>query len=177
MAETPEGTPVGVEDPYEHAGPCDFLADDGRCRYAAEHAERDPAFARERRADGLRCLALPESGDGRDPEWRACPHFRSTTDGRACVRCGLEERRDAHSDAGPLVEEHHLSYPEGELSHEITVALCRWCHAKVHGSWATLADDVGPDPEALAAAAERRSAELAEGAFRTAADRREGGDG
>jgi hypothetical protein len=177
MAETPEGRPVGVEDPYEHAGPCDFLADDGRCRYAAEHAERDPAFARERREDGLQCLALPESDGESDPEWRACPQFRSTTDGRVCVRCGLEERRDAHSDARPLVEEHHLSYREGALSDEITVALCRWCHAKVHTSWATLEDDAGPDPEALAAAEARRSAELSEGAFRTAADRREDGDG
>jgi cytochrome c5 len=176
MAETPRGTPVGVADPYEHAGRCDFLTDDGRCRYAAEHAGHDPDFAAARRDDDLRCPAADPEGDW---EWSDCPHFRSTTTGDECARCGLEERRDAHSEARPLVEEHHLSYADGASaadagpSHEITVALCRWCHAKVHGSFARVGDDANPDPAALAAAQGRRSDELAEAAFETAAERRE----
>ena len=79
----------------------------------------------------------------------------------------------AHSDERPLLEEHHLSYAsEGEtLSHEITVYLCRWCHAKVHKSWARIDDDVNPDPEAIAEAEGRRSREQVEAAFETAAER------
>ncbi len=52
----------------------------------------------------------------------------------------------AQSEERPLLEEHHLSYArDGEqLSHEITVYLCRWCHAKVHNSWARITDDVAP---------------------------------
>lgn len=49
--------------------------------------------------------------------------------------------------------------------------LCRWCHAKVHDSWARITDDVNPDPEALAAKEGRRSVELKESEFTTAADR------
>lgn len=59
----------------------------------------------------------------------------------------------------------------GEPSHEITVLLCRWCHAKVHNSWARIDDDVGPDPEAIARREERRTRERAELDFESAADR------
>ncbi|MFB6157617.1 MAG: hypothetical protein ABEJ34_07235 [Haloferacaceae archaeon] len=170
MEETPSGTPVGVEDPYEHAGPCDHLTDDGRCRYALDRAGADPDFAAERRADDYACVAA-------DGAFRDCPHYRSTTDGRACTRCGLEETRMAHDDARPLVEEHHLSYGgDGSAGHEITVALCRWCHAKVHESWARVDDDADPDAEALAAREARRSRELAEAEFRSAAERRDDKD-
>ncbi|MFB6120711.1 MAG: hypothetical protein ABEJ68_06295 [Halobacteriaceae archaeon] len=171
MTETPRGTPVGVDDPYAHADLCDHLTDDGRCRYAAEHAGHDPEFAAERRRDDLLCPAAdPES----DWDWADCPHFRSLTGADECARCGLEERRDAHSDSRPLLEEHHLSYPDSDaLSHEITVLLCRWCHAKVHDSFARVDDDANPDPEALAAAEARRSDELDETAFETAAERRD----
>lgn len=170
MERTPHGTSVGVDDPYEHAGRCDHLTDDGRCRYAIEHGERDPKFARERRAEGYACLAGEEGC-----EWRDCPHFRSRATDRECRRCGLEERRIAHSDERPLLEEHHLSYArDGEdPSHEITVVLCRWCHATVHGSWARIDDDVSPSEEALATAEGRRSRELEEGTFRTASEREE----
>jgi hypothetical protein len=163
---TPEGTPVGVDDPYEHAGQCDHCTDRGRCRYAAE-GRGDPEFVAERRADGFRCPAADPEGSW---AWADCPHFRSTTDGRECARCGLAERRDAHSEAAPLVEEHHLSY--ADEGHEITVALCRWCHARVHGSLARIDDDTSPPPDAVAAREGRRSAELDEG-FTTAAERRE----
>jgi hypothetical protein len=181
---TPRGTSVGVEDPYEHVDRCDHVTDDGRCRFAVERAERDPSFAAERRADDLRCPAAafearvaadravsddPEAGEWR---WADCSHFRSREHDDTCARCGLAERRvDGER---PLLEEHHLSYadePAAGMDHEITVALCRWCHAKVHGSWARIDDDAAPDPEALAAAEGRRSAELAETAFRTAAER------
>jgi len=195
MERTPDGTPVGVDDPYAVAGVCDHLTDDGRCRFALTRAGDDPEFAAARRADGYACHVGP------DGAWRRCPHYRSTTDGRECRRCGLEEVRIAHDDARPLVEEHHLSYadegsvdrdgsaeaetaddcesaddgtPEGSDDagpHEITVALCRWCHTKVHKSFARIGDDAGPDPEAIAEREGRRSREQSESAFGTASER------
>jgi len=177
MERTPDGTPVGVDDPYAVAGVCDHLTDDGRCRFALTRAGDDPEFTAERRDDGYACHV------GEEGEWRACPHYRSTTDGRECYRCGLAEVRLAHDDARPLVEEHHLSYgdaassaPNGSDSddagpHEITVALCRWCHTKVHKSFARIDDDASPDPEALAARENRWSREQSESAFETASER------
>jgi len=182
MEKTPRGTPVGVDDPYEFAGVCDYLTGDGRCRYAVDYYAHDPEFARERAADDYVCpYADPDTDDG----WAECPHFRSRTHDRECVRCGLEEKRLAHDDEQPLLEEHHLSYADHSASraesddraHEITVYLCRWCHAKVHTSWARITDDVSPDPEALAALEGRRSRELSELGFDSAADRFEGDDG
>jgi hypothetical protein len=185
MEHTPDGTPVGVDDPYAVAGMCDHLTDDGRCRFALTRGDADPDFAAARRADDYACHVGP------DEAWRACPHYRSTTDGRECARCGLAEVRLAHEDARPLVEEHHLSYRDGSDSaagnadtasdaasnangdtdagpHEITVALCRWCHAKVHGSFARIDDDASPDPEAIAEREGRRTREREESAFETA---------
>ena len=93
----------------------------------------------------------------------------------------------AHENARPLLEEHHLSYGDDtstgsddaagastpdEPAHEITVALCRWCHAKVHNSFARIDDDASPDPEAIAARERRRSKEQQEFGFSTAAERR-----
>lgn len=168
MKKTPQGTSVGVDDPYEHAGHCDHLTDDGRCRFAVERFEADPAFARARRDDDYRCPVVDPAG-----EWgpQDCPNFQSTASDRECARCGLEERRIAHDDDHPLLEEHHLSYPEGDLPHEITVVLCRWCHATVHDSWGSIADDVGPDPEALAELEGRRAREQSELSFESAAKR------
>jgi ribosomal protein L40E len=194
MERTPTGTPVGVDDPYDHADRCDHLTGDGRCRFALEHAGDnggrcppssrpsagdDPAFAAARRADDYDCVVAG------DADWSDCPHYRSTTDGRECRRCGLEEVRMAHEESRPLLEEHHLSYGGGgerdgdDPAHEITVTLCRWCHAKVHAGWARVDDDVNPDSEAIAAREERRSKEQAEFGFRTAAERdgRDGHDG
>ena len=177
MERTPDGTPVGVDDPYAVAGVCDHLTDDGRCRFALTRAGDDPEFAADRRRDGYACHV------GADGAWRACPHYRSTTDGRECYRCGLPEVRLAHDDARPLVEEHHLSYGDAASSasdstdadrggpHEITVALCRWCHTKVHKSFARIDDDAGPDPEAIAARENRRGREQSESAFETASER------
>ncbi|MFB6096652.1 MAG: hypothetical protein ABEJ74_04625 [Haloferacaceae archaeon] len=172
MERTPEGTPVGVDDPYAVAGRCDHLTDDGRCRYALAYAGNDPEFAAGRRADEYECVVADD-----DVAWKDCPHYRSTTTGKECVRCGLEEVRLAHEGARPLLEEHHLSYGsssdagDGEPSHEITVSLCRWCHAKIHNSFARIDDDASPDPEAFAAREERRSREQAELGFSTAAER------
>jgi len=173
MEETPRGTPVGVDDPYGVAGRCDHLTGDGRCRFALTRAGDDPAFARERRADGYDCVAAAEGCSFRD-----CPHYRSTSNERGCRRCGLEEVRMAGEGSRPLLEEHHLSYGDagGEVSHEITVTLCRWCHAKVHDSWARVEDDAAPDPEAIAARERRRSRERREAEFRSAADRYDPGD-
>ncbi|ARS91656.1 DUF7097 family protein [Natrarchaeobaculum aegyptiacum] len=111
------------------------------------------------------------------PHWGDCPHFRCRNRDRECVRCGLEEKRIAHDDERPLLEEHHLSYArDGEtLSHEITVYLCRWCHAKVHNSWARITDDAVPDPEAIAELEGRRSREHDELGFESAAERFETG--
>ncbi|WP_336021755.1 DUF7097 family protein [Halobellus salinisoli] len=187
MEETPTGTPVGVDDPYEHAGVCDHLTGDGRCRFALTRAGDDPDFSAERRAADYACVAGDE-----DREFRDCPHYRSTTDGRECVRCGLESVRIAHDGSRSLLEEHHLSYGEsgstrgsdgasasgcGDPSHEITVALCRWCHAKIHQSFARIDDDVEPDPEAFAAREERRSKEQSEFGFSTARERRDSDGG
>lgn len=185
MEETPDGTPVGVDDPYAVAGRCDHLTSDGRCRYALDHPDADPAFAADRRADGYACVVADTeeaATDGADPDWSCCPHYRATTEARECVRCGLEEVRIAHDDdARPLVEEHHLSYgsgsdagTEGEApSHEITVGLCRWCHTKVHRSFARIDDAASPDPEAIAVREGRRGEELSEMAFESASERRE----
>jgi hypothetical protein len=166
MERTPEGTSVGVDDPYDFAGPCDHLTNDGRCRFALDRAGHDPAFADERRRADYACVA---ADDG--VAWRDCPHYRSTTDGRRCRRCGLEEVRMAHETARPLLEEHHLSYHDRGTSHEITVTLCRWCHAKVHNSFARIDDDASPTPEAIAAREERRSKEQSELGFQSARER------
>ena len=185
MERTPDGTPVGVDDPYAVASVCDHLTDDGRCRFALTQAGNDPAFADARRVDDYACHVGPEGA------WRACPHYRSTTDGRECMRCGLEEVRLAGEDARPLVEAHHLSYGDAETTddaaattdattmndaaaagpHEITVALCRWCHTKVHRSIARIDDDASPDPEAIAEREGRRTKEREETAFETARER------
>ena len=171
MEQTPEGTPVGVDDPYAVAGICDHLTDDGRCRFALDHAGVDPEFAEERAADGYACHV------GADDDWPACPHYRWTTTDDECRRCGLEELRLAHDDSRPLIEEHHLSYGDNDNadtpSHELTVALCRWCHAKVHQSFARIDDDADPDPEAIAEREQRQAAENAELGFRSARDRAE----
>ncbi|MEF8801491.1 MAG: hypothetical protein V5A56_10730, partial [Halolamina sp.] len=60
-----------------------------------------------------------------------------------------------------------------EPSHEITVGLCRWCHTKVHRSFARITDDASPDPEAVAAREQRRGAEMEEFGFQSASERRE----
>ena len=171
MKEAPGGTPVGVDDPYDHVGRCDHLTDDGRCRLALDAAQgrraAPRAFVDARRREEFACVAA-------DAEFRDCTHYRVTTDGRECARCGLTALplADRATNRRPLVEEHHLSYPDGETGHEITVGLCRWCHAKVHGSWARVDDDVSPDPGAVATREERRSRVLTEG-FEPASERRD----
>ncbi|WP_418282278.1 DUF7097 family protein [Halorubrum sp. DTA98] len=195
MERTPGGTPVGVDDPYEVAGVCDHLTDDGRCRYALAYAGNDPAFAAARRDDDYACHV------GAENRWHGCPHYRSTTDGDECVRCGLRELRIAHDDSRPLLEEHHLQYgavdgddvttapadgddattapADGDDAgpHEITVSLCRWCHAKVHRSIARIDDDASPDPAAIAERERRRSRARSETAFGTARERYDERDG
>lgn len=166
MEQTPDGTPVGVDDPYEIAGVCDHLTSDGRCRLALNHAGVDREFATERAADDYACHV------GEDGEWRECRHYRSTTNDRACKRCGLQEVRMAHDERRPLLEEHHLSYADGDgTSHEITISLCRWCHAKIHNSFGRVDDDVAPDPEAIAERETRRAAEQQELGFESARTR------
>ncbi|AKH97058.1 DUF7097 family protein [Halanaeroarchaeum sulfurireducens] len=167
MKTTPSGTSVGVDDPYDHAEVCDHATGDGRCRFAYDSPGQDPEFSSARRAAEFRC---PVADD--EWTWADCPHYRYRASDRECARCGLSERRDAHDGGRPLLEEHHLAYDDDrDLGHEITVYLCRWCHAKVHGSWARIADDANPGPEALAALEERRSTELDELSFESAADR------
>lgn len=171
MEKTPRGTSVGVEDPYAVVERCDHLTDDGRCRYAAEYGRNDREFARKRREDGLRCPAADPGGEW---EWADCPHFRDRGRSRECRRCGLKERRLATEETRPLLEEHHLEYADDErkeLPHEITVSLCRWCHAKVHRSWARIDDDASPAPDAIAAAEKRRAKEQSEFGFESAKER------
>ncbi|WP_435360784.1 DUF7097 family protein [Haloarchaeobius sp. DFWS5] len=182
MEKTPTGTSVGVDDPYDHAGLCDHLTGDGTCRYAFEYPQHDPEFAEARREGDFACpVAAADAATQTDDDWTwaDCPHFRATASNRECARCGLEEKRMAHESADrPLLEEHHLSYADAgrETSHEITVFLCRWCHAKVHNSWARVTDDANPDPEAIAALEERRGREMAEFGFETASNRRDEDD-
>lgn len=183
MEKTDAGTTVGVDDPYRFVERCDHLTDDGKCRYAVEYGDRDPGFATELREREFQC---PVAGE-RDEEgltgpwgWPDCQHFRARNRDHECVRCGLEEQRMAHDDERPLLEEHHLSYADGsshgsgETSHEITVSLCRWCHARVHDSWARIDDDVAPDPAAIAQRETRRAKQQDELGFRTAAERYDG---
>jgi hypothetical protein len=194
MEKTPSGTSVGVDDPYAHVDRCDHCTDEGRCRFAVEHGERDPEFADARSREEFRCPVvgtLDEEGLTGPWEWADCPHFRSRTHDRECARCGLEEHRNAHDEERPLLEEHHLSYastpaagsrPERDASgddpdHEITVYLCRWCHAKIHDSWARITDDANPDSEAIAEREGRRAREQAELGFESAAERYDRGDG
>ena len=195
MKKTPSGTSVGVTDPYAFAGRCDHVTSDGRCRFAFDHAASDPAFARDRRREEYSCPVVengPRSSNGEnatspgctdhDPDeawtWRDCPHYCSRTRGHECVRCGLRERRTIGTER-PLLDEHHLSYADSsagengsEPSHEITVTLCRWCHAKIHDSWARIDDDANPATEAIAAREGRLTREHTESAFETAAERR-----
>lgn len=180
MEKTDAGTPVGVDDPYDHVDRCDHLTDDGRCRFAREHADRDSDFAAERRRADFRCPVAgePSEAGATGPwEWADCPHFRCRNRDRTCARCGLDEVRLAHEDSRPLLEEHHLSYADGSTAgdgspgHEITVYLCRWCHAKVHGSWARIDDDASPDPDAIAERESRRAREQRELGFDSAAER------
>ncbi|MHB9288520.1 hypothetical protein ACKVMT_15925 [Halobacteriales archaeon Cl-PHB] len=191
MEKTDAGTSVGVADPYAQVDRCDHLTDEGRCRFAVEQGDRDPTFAAERRRDEYRCpvVAPPDDetpvtvadGDGSaldgEWDWADCEHFRCRNHDRECARCGLDEVRMAHDDDRPLLEEHHVSYSDdsaegaGDPGHEITIYLCRWCHAKVHKSWAAVEDDVNPDPEAIAAREERRSKEQRELGFESASER------
>ena len=172
MARTPRGSPIGIEDPYAVVDRCDHCTDRGHCRLAIERPEIDWEFADRLAAVEYACPVADPDGDW--AKWSDCPHLERRTTGRACHRCGLEARRDGLSTARPLLEEHHLRYPDQDgLDHEITVALCRWCHAKVHDSWAALTDDVNPDPEAIAERESRRASELAELSFPSASDRAE----
>jgi hypothetical protein len=189
MEKTPAGTSVGVDDPYAVVDRCDHLTDEGRCRWAREQGQHDPEFADELSARDFRC---PVAGDPTEEgptgpwEWADCPHFRCRSHDRECVRCGLEARPMAHSDERPLLEEHHLSYADGgptateasgdDGAHEITVYLCRWCHAAVHDSWARIDDDVAPDPDAIAERERRRAREQSELDFTSAADRADSED-
>ncbi|MFP4591626.1 MAG: hypothetical protein ACLFM8_09220 [Halobacteriales archaeon] len=167
MKRTPRGTPVGVDDPLEVVERCDWVTGDGRCRFAIEHAERNPLFAERRRRDDYRCPYADQ-----DAVWADCEHFRSRDGRRRCTRCGLPARPIAHDpDARPLLEEHHVAYGEGGDG-EVTVVLCRWCHARVHAGEARVDEDAEPATEALAALERRRDRERAE-TFRPAADRLE----
>jgi len=174
MTKTPAGTTVGVDDPYAHVDRCDFVTDEGRCRFAVEHGDRDPQFADARSREDFRCPVVGDTdseGLTGPWDWTDCPHFRSRQHDRECVRCGLEAKPMAHEDERPLLEEHHLSYRDGESAHEVTVYLCRWCHAKVHKSWARIDDDANPDTEAIAERERRRSREQSELGFESAAER------
>mgnify|MGYP000215219135 CR=1 FL=1 len=184
MEKTPSGTSVGVDDPYAHVERCDYCTDEGRCRFAVEHGERDPEFADARSREEFRCPVvgdLGEEGLTGPWDWADCPHFRFRNHDHECARCGLEERRSAHDDERPLLEEHHLSYAAtpatgsddagDDPDHEITVYLCRWCHAKIHDSWARITDDANPDPEAITEREGRRAREQAELGFESAAER------
>lgn len=167
MKRTPTGTPVGVDDPLDAVDRCDWVTRDGRCRLAFERPEVDPAFAERRRADDYRCPFVPE-----DVPWVECTHFTSRSRDRRCVRCGLEERRLLlDPDERPLLQEHHLAYGDDDGA-EVTVMVCRWCHAKIHRQGARIDDDAVPDRRAVAERERRKDRERGT-SFRPASDHRE----
>ena len=167
MKRTPRGTPVGVDDPLDVVDRCDWVTQDGRCRLALERPDVNHRFVTERRLDEYRCPFIED-----ERTWTDCEEFTSRDHGRRCARCGLEERPIAHDDsARALLERHHLSYAEADGT-EITVVLCRWCHAKVHAGTARVDDPAEPDRAALAEVERRARLERAE-SFTTAADRRD----
>ena len=167
MKRTPKGTPVGVEDPLDVVTRCDWVTQDGRCRLALERPDANPRFITERRLDDYRC---PFTDEAR--EWTDCEEFVSRPRETRCARCGLEERPLAHDDATrSLLEHHHVAYPEAD-GVEITVVLCRWCHARVHTGDARIDESVDPPAAALAELQRRKQLEQSE-AFTTAAERRE----
>jgi hypothetical protein len=160
-------------------------ADDLRCPAADPHGEwewRDcPHFrARQRDRECVRC-GLEErrvANSGERPLLEE--HHLSYREDSAGVAGSETGRTDdggdpttGREDGGDGGDTHG----ETEPTHEITVYLCRWCHAKIHRSWARVDDDASPDPEAVAAAEGRRSRELEETAFATAAERYDGGEG
>lgn len=158
---------VGVENPYEHAGVCDHLTDDGRCRLSHTPGSIDSELSITLHERDGACIVAAEESTFAD-----CPEYRATDSAKECRRCGLAElRMGVDADARPLIEEHHLAYPDEDTGHEITVGLCRWCHAKVHDSWARIDDDVSPPTAAIAEKESRRAREQSEAAFETAAER------
>ncbi len=63
--------------------------------------------------------------------------------------------------ATSLLHDHHVAYPEAD-DIEVTVRVCRWCHAKIHRQGVRLDDDAEPDPEAVAELERRIRAEREE---------------
>ncbi|MFW6436668.1 MAG: DUF7097 family protein [Halococcoides sp.] len=162
---------AGVEDPYAHVERCDHLTGEGRCRLAARASDADPEFTRRLRERDYRC---PYGDPATDRSWRDCPELTHVDRADTCARCGLGEVRDGLGADRPLLEVHHLVYPDGDgPDHEIAVTLCRWCHASVHDSWGAIADSVAPAPEAIAERERRVGREQREADFETAAERRE----
>lgn len=167
MKRTPNGTPVGVDDPLAVVNRCDWVTQDGRCRLAIERPETDPSFAEDRRQDSYRCPFIEA-----DRAWTDCSEFTSREHGRRCARCGLDARPNLLDPRDrSLLETHHVAY-EAVDDMEITVTLCRWCHAKVHAGDARIDDDAEVDPAALEEV-ERRERREARETFTTAAERRE----
>ena len=105
-------------------------------------------------------------------------HHLSYPDSASTNRSGANtenDRKDENDENGGNEGDDRNDGKEGDetgTTHEITVSLCRWCHAKVHDSWARIDDDASPDPEAIAAREGRLTREHAESAFETAAERR-----
>lgn len=166
MKRTPAGTPVGVDDPLDVVDRCDWVTQDGRCRLAIERPQSAPRLATDVATDGYACPHVEERS------WADCVGFASRDHGRRCVRCGLEDRPISHAEAGrSLLEDHHVAYPEAD-GVEVTVVLCRWCHAKVHAGDAVVDESAEPDPAAIEELERRRRLERAE-SFVTAAERRD----
>ena len=177
MKLTPRGTPVGVENPYEYVSKCDHLTGSGMCRLMFEDGHIDLTFREMLQKNEFNCPVV--SGEW---EWKDCPKFRFRTNGKVCARCGLEEHLNSHDNSRPLLEKHHLSYaePEGgkipdreDMSHEITITLCRWCHAKVHKAGVRIDDCVEPDLKAIKMAYGRKKIEDEETVFKSARERYE----
>ena len=171
MKMTPKGTPVGVEDPYAYVDKCDHLTGEGFCRLALQNSNVEETFQMELEGRRYNCPVVEDKWG-----WENCPYFRFRSMENRCSRCGLEEKINAHDSSRPLLERHHLSYRKaamgkGRVSHEITVMLCRWCHAKVHKLGAIISENAAPDRKALELLWKRKNAEMKETKFESAKER------
>lgn len=137
-------TYVGVEDPFGYIDSCDYITQKGRCLFAFKKFGEDIEFSKDRKSEDFICPVFEDRWN-----WSDCPHFKSLNYDDQCRRCGLEEIRI--SNEYPLIEQHHILYPDKEKgqTHEITLPLCRWCHARIHNSEASIGDDVDPPRKAL----------------------------
>ncbi len=156
-------TYVGVDDPYKYIDSCDYITQRGKCLFSFKNFSEDIEFSKNREFENFMCPVFEDRWS-----WSDCPHFKSLNYDDKCRRCGLKEIR--MSDQHPLIEKHHVLYPDKQKgnTHEITLPLCRWCHARIHNSGASIDDKVDPPDEAVEIKEKRLKRQKQETDFSTA---------